>query len=122
MNAIPSTTAKFIEQQYINRVLNQHPKNIMQAQNKVLARFQPESINHIKRLRRFNVSGNTLTATHAKQQRFIDMKNIRGNKRNPIPVHNKVVYSHFNAIINQLAFGLTNDVKQLLAQQHNITL
>lgn len=122
MNPIPGNSAKFIEQKYIERVLNQEASNIFEAQNRVLARFNPKSINKIRSNRRFTVKGTSLEVTHTKLQRFIDMKNIRGQKRNPIPVHNKVVYTHFNQIINRLAFGLTDDVKQLLAGEHNIHL
>lgn len=122
MDAIPTTNAKFIEQKYIERVLNQEASNIFEAQNRVLARFNPKSIDRIKNNRRFTVTGTTLEITHTKLQRFIDMKNVRGQKRKSIPNHNRVIYGHFNNIINRLAFGLTNDVKQLLVQEHNIQL
>ena len=111
-----------IEQKYIDRVLKQEANNIVNAQNRVLSRYDPSSKNLIISKRRFTVNGNNLEFVHSLQQRFIDMKRIRGRDKLSIPIHNKVFYGHFNNIINKLAFGLTDDVKELIAQEHNIKL
>ena len=122
MNAIRSTDAISIEQKYIQRVLNKEATNIFKAQEKVVSRFQASGAATINAKRRFVVSGSTLDVTHSILQRFIDMKYLRGNRKRVIPVHNKVIYGHFNNIINKLAFGLTDDVKALLSQPINTEL
>jgi len=122
MEAIPTNNAKFIDQQYTNRVLKQEASNIFNAQDRVLARFNSNQKNIIQSRRSFTVNSGNLQITHSKLQRFIDMKNIRGLKRKPIPNHNVVIYGHFNNIINKLAFGLTQDVKNAIAGEFNIQL
>lgn len=121
MNIIGETSGnKAIESRYIQRVLNQEAANIFTSQDRVLSRFDTSQAALIKSKRSYKVNGSSLEVTHAMVQRFIDMRNIRGAKRKPIPNHNKVIYTHFNYIINKLAFGLTQDVKNLIAKEYQI--
>ncbi|WP_044403413.1 hypothetical protein [Lacinutrix sp. Hel_I_90] len=117
-----STNAKIIEQKYIDRVLKDEARNIFKAQKQLTERSKasPETKKLINSKRRFQVSNSSLEGSHAMLQRFIDMRNIRGLKRKPIPVHNKIIYYHFNSIINKLAFGLTDDVRNLIAKEYKI--
>lgn len=111
-----------IKEKYIQRVLKQEATNIVQAQNRVASRYNLSGDNALKQKRSFTVTGTKMEMTHAKHQRFIDMKRLRGRKQKPVPIHNKVIYGHFNNIINKLAYGLTQDVVNLIAQEHKIEL
>jgi hypothetical protein len=122
-NSTSGNSNSIIEQKYIERILNQDAASIIEDQNRVLARYNPTTKQNIISKRRFTVKGsNNLEFTHAMGQRFIDMKRIRGQKTKVVPVHNKIIYTHFNNIINQLAFGLTDDVRQMIAKEYNIQL
>lgn len=113
---------KIVEQKYIDRVLATEARNMFREQNKVAARFNVRSkVPEINR-RRFTVSGGRLVVTHPIRQRFIDMKTIRGQRQRAIQIHNKIVYTHFNYIVNQMAYGFTQDVQNLIAQDLKIQL
>lgn len=111
-----------IQTKFMERILQQEAQNIIQEQNRVISRFKTSQEDLIKSKRKFTVSGGNLEFTHAMAQRFIDMKRIRGKKKVSIPIHNTILYSHFNNIINRVAVELTEDFKQLIAQEHNINL
>jgi hypothetical protein len=68
--------------------------------------------------RDFIVSNNTLDHTHYKKQRFVDMKtrNTRNGKvrKKSHPVHNKIIWGHYNNIIKELHFGFTHAVQEEL--------
>lgn len=70
--------------------------------------------------RNFKVDDNRLTYTHLKQHRFLDMKNrtSKRGKRRKIQhaVHNKPLYGHANEIIKELTVGLTDAVREQMAQ------
>ncbi|MFC0605886.1 hypothetical protein [Winogradskyella pulchriflava] len=118
----PLSGKNIISNIFIAQVLDEEAKNIIQAQDRVLSAKNPDSKNLIIASRSYTVTGTTLQFTHAMQQRFIDMKTINGIKRKPIPVHNKVIYTHFNNIIAKTKYGLTESVQNLIANQHNIQL
>lgn len=114
--------AKRIEQKYIDRVLQEEATNILRAQDRIISRYRAtEKVPELGR-RRFSVSGGKAEFTHPLRQRFIDMKYRKGVRQKEIPVHNKIVYAHFNNIINKLAFGLTDDVRELIANELDIQL
>jgi hypothetical protein len=50
------------------------------------------------------------------------MKRIKGKGQKPVPVHNKIIWGHFNNIIFKLAYGFTEDVKQSIARNYQIEL
>ncbi|WP_422105592.1 hypothetical protein [Winogradskyella sp.] len=105
---------------YIQRVLGQSAKDIIEAQNRVLSSANPKEKKNIIASRRYVVSGTQLNFTHSKQQRFIDMRRVAGRKRKSIPLHNKVIYKEFSNIIAQIKFGLTEDVQYLIANEYNL--
>jgi len=90
---------KIIEQRYIDRVLKESGTDILRAQGIALARFSGTSLNDIKAGRSFKVTTNNAEFTHLLRQRFIDMRRIGGVKQKSIPLHNKIIYTHFNGII-----------------------
>ncbi|KAB8156129.1 hypothetical protein EZY14_002620 [Kordia sp. TARA_039_SRF] len=105
---------------YIKQVLNREAENLIQEQRRIVNAGNALGAAVILQKQSYTVANNTLTVTHAKQQRFIDMKVLRGYKRKPIKVHNTPIYNYYNYIINELRFGLTDDIKQMIAQEHNI--
>ena len=114
--------ANRIEQKYIDRVLHEEATNIMQAQDRVISRYNvARHVPEITR-RRFTVSTGKVTFTHPLRQRFIDMKYRRGVKQDVTPIHNKIIYSHFNKIVRRMAYGFSEDVRELIANEHNIQL
>lgn len=112
-----------IQQKFIERILKEEATSILEEQDRLLARRSVSESNIIKQKRsKPIVTSNNLEITHAKLQRFIDMKRIRGRKQKNLPIHNKIIYGHFNNIVRRLAFDLTEDVKRLIAQEHQIQL
>ena len=113
---------KFIEGKYIERVLNDESTEIYRAQERLISRFNvTKSIPEITQ-RKFSVVGTRMEFTHPLRQRFIDMRRIRGGRQRPVPLHNKVIYNHFNRIINKLAYGFTEDIKNAIGKEYNIQL
>ncbi|UOY07705.1 hypothetical protein L0P88_03940 [Muricauda sp. SCSIO 64092] len=116
------TAKKFIEQKYIDRVLRYQGEEMLRQQDRVISRYGVrKTIPEISR-RRISVSNSKLTGVHPIRQRFIDMKTIRGQRQKAVHIHNKIIYSGFNAIVGRLAFGLTQDVKNLIANDYKIQM
>jgi len=71
--------------------------------------------------RNFSVNGNnTLTYTHLRQHRFVDMKTRETKdgiiRKKRYAIHNKPIFGHLNNIIRQLSFGFTEAVKAEIIQ------
>ncbi len=112
---------RIIENHYISRVLKEEASNIAESQDRIISRFSVmDTIPEIKRSRSFVVVGNELQATHALQQRFIDMRRRGGLAQKSVPIHNKIIYSHFNSLIRKLAYGFTQDIRTQIANEFNI--
>jgi uncharacterized protein (UPF0335 family) len=116
------TNKRIIEAKYIDEVLREEAINIKQEQNDVFNDFKEGGFGTIKSQRAFSVANNTLSHRHLIRQRFIDMKRIKGKGQKPVPVHNKIIWGHFNNIIFKLAYGFTEDVKQSIARNYQIEL
>ncbi|QQV89951.1 hypothetical protein M1M27_gp07 [Cellulophaga phage Ingeline_1] len=111
-----------INDRYINRVLNEEGSNLIKSQARIASKYNlKDTIPEISR-RSFKVSSNNLEVRHALRQRFVDMRKGKGTKKLTAPIHNKIVYSHFNAIINKLAFGLTQDIRNQISNEYNIEI
>ena len=121
-NANSLSGNNIITQKFIERVLGDEAKNIVEAQNRVLSSKNPKSKDLIISSRTYQVSQGSLEFTHAKQQRFIDMKRLGGRKKKAVPVHNKPLFGHFNNIIAELKFGFTDSVQSLIANEYNINM
>lgn len=122
MNGSNNNISHAIEDKYIQRILKQEASNIFSAQERILNKFNSSSKKTILEKRSFLISGTSLVISHSKLQRFIDMKNVRGRQRKPIPNHNAVIYGHLNSIINRISFGLTDDVRELISNDYNLEL
>ena len=122
LSTLNRNNADFIEQKYIDRVLKEESSNIMKAQDRIIGRYNiRQQVPEIGR-RRYTVSNGKAEFTHPIRQRFIDMKYRKGVKQKTIPIHNKIVYGHFSHIVNKLAFGFTQEIKELIANEYNIEM
>lgn len=60
-----------------------------------------------------SVSGNTLTITHPLHKRFLDMKTKQRDgqlRKKKYPIHNKIIFGHYNDIAYKLMYGFTEEV------------
>ena len=118
-NPLQNRNKLIVERRYIDNVLREELQNIEQAQNRQFTNFGFKS-EAIRSRRTFIVSNNIGEFTHLISQRFIDMKRLRGKTKKSYPIHNSIIMGHFSNIINKLHFGLTQDVRNSIANQLNI--
>lgn len=108
---------QILERRFIRKVLQESSKDIDQAQRKYISNRGFEN-NDWNNARGFTVTENTMGYTHLKKHRFVDMKTRNtkdGKKRKKAhPIHNKIIWGHYNNIIKELHFGFTNAVKEEL--------
>lgn len=113
---------QILEKRFIRKVLHDSSKDIDQAQRKYISSRGFEN-NDWNSARGFTVTENTLGYTHLKKHRFVDMKSRtskNGKKRKKShPIHNKIIWGHYNNIIKELHFGFTNAVKEELQNLDN---
>lgn len=108
---------QILEGRFIRRVLQDTAKDIDQAQTAYISGrgFDNSDWNSG---RGFTVTKNELEHTHLKKQRFVDMKtrtSSQGKKRKKShPIHNKIIWGHYNNVIKELHFGFTHAIKEEL--------
>jgi hypothetical protein len=113
---------EILEGRFIKRVLTQETRSISDDLTKRLAAAGLTAAywRHVN----FSVKGqNNLHYRHLKKHRFMDMKtrNTKNGKvrKENVPIHNKMIYSHLNDIIKELTFGFTDAVKEELKSLEN---
>jgi len=108
---------QILQGRFIRRVLGDTSKDIDKAQRSYMSGRGFEN-NDWYSGRGFVVSENTLGYTHLKKHRFVDMKTRTSkkgrNKKKSHPVHNRIIWGHYNNVIKELHFGFTNAVKEEL--------
>ena len=108
---------QILQGRFIRRVLQDTSKDIDKAQRKYMSGRGFEN-NDWYSGRDFRVSENELGYTHLKKHRFVDMRTRTSkkgkNRKKSHPVHNKIIWGHYNNIIKELHFGFTNAVKEEL--------
>ena len=119
MASIPNKNKLIVERRYIDNVLREELDNIEQAQNRQFGNFGFQS-QDIRSKRTFIVTNNIGEFTYLIKERFIDMKRILGKTKKFYPIHNTIIMGHFSNVINKLHFGLTQDVRNSIANQLNI--
>lgn len=103
-------------------MLQAEAETVTVEQRRVINRFKVErDIPEILRTT-YQVSTNKLTFIHPIRQRFIDMKRIKGERQKNIPIHNKILYASFNRLVTSMAFGLTDDIKEMLSSEFKIPI
>lgn len=108
---------QILERRFIRRVLQDTSKDIDKAQRSYMSGRGFES-NDWYSGRGFLVTENELGYTHLKKHRFVDMRTRTSkkgkNRKKSHPVHNKIIWGHYNNVIKELHFGFTNAVKEEL--------
>ena len=108
---------QILERRFIRRVLQDTSKDIDKAQKSYMSGRGFEN-NDWYSGRSFQVTENELGYTHLKKHRFVDMRTRTSkqgkNRKKSHPVHNKIIWGHYNNIIKELHFGFTNAVKEEL--------
>ena len=112
-----STVDEILQGRFIRSVSQDTAKDIDQAQRKYMSSRGFES-NSWYSGRSFIATVNGFEYTHLKKHRFVDMK-IRDskkgrNRRKSHPIHNKIIWHHYNNLIKQMHFGFTEAVKHQL--------
>lgn len=108
---------QILEGRFIRRVLQDVSKDIDSAQRNYISSRGFKSGNWNSG-RSFTVYETTLGYSHLKKHRFLDMKtrtSKTGKKKKKFhPIHNRIIWGHYNNIIKELHFGFTNAVKEEL--------
>jgi hypothetical protein len=108
---------QILQGRFIRKVLQGTSTDIDKAQQSMMSSRGFES-NDWYSGREFVVSENTLDYTHLKKHRFVDMKTRTSkkgqNRKKSHPIHNKIIWGHYNNVIKELHFGFTNAVKEEL--------
>lgn len=106
-----------VEGRFIRSVLSQAGQDIDKAQRAAMSSRGFENNNWYND-RSFTATETELGYTHLKKHRFVDMKyrtsKAGRNRKKHHPIHNRIVWGHYNEIIKQLHFGFTEAVKQEL--------
>jgi hypothetical protein len=107
-----------LEDRFIRRVLADTAKDIYNAQRIQMSNrgFQnPDWLTS----RSSSVKDTTMELLHLKKHRFVDMKfretrsgRIRKKTSKVHPIHNKIIWGHYNNVIKELHYGFTESVKE----------
>ena len=110
------TKEAIIEGRFITHVLEKEGKELNADIGRRVAGFSSALWDN----RNFSVDENTLHYTHLKEHRFVDMKSrrsARGKKAKIFyAIHNRPLFGHANEIIKELTVGLTDGVREQMAQ------
>jgi hypothetical protein len=112
-----STADAILQGRFIRSVSQDTAKDIDQSQRKYMSSRGFEG-NDWYSGRSFIATTDGFEYTHLKKHRFVDMKywnTKKGRtKRKPHPIHNKIIWNHYNNMIKELHFGFTEAVKHQL--------
>jgi hypothetical protein len=112
------TREAILEGRFISQVLAKEGKEL---DNDIKARINSAGFDSsFWGNRNFTVNENTMTYTHLRQHRFIDMKSrssLLGKRRKKFyAIHNKPIYGHANEIVKELTVGFTDGVREQMMQ------
>jgi len=111
------TSEAILQGRFIRSVSQETVRDIDQAQRKYMSSrgFEKDSW---YTGRSFIVTDDGFGYTHLKKHRFVDMKtrNTKNGKvrKKPHPIHNKILWGHYNSMVKQMHFGFTESVKEQL--------
>lgn len=130
-----------LEKKFISKVLNEEGKEIINSQTKVIAKSgRLFDTGFMSNNRFFNVSGSNnhngdLRISFPHYLRFHDMKKrntkqsafavfsatkSRSKRKKQYHLYNRIVFGRMNAIISQMQFGFTEEMKNELSGELNI--
>ncbi|MUP44909.1 hypothetical protein E0K83_04005 [Gramella sp. BOM4] len=113
IQTLQSRSGNLIGRERINFILEEEVDEIGRAQERILDQQQSsEKIDYIESSRSFSVSNMTIHHEHHIQQRFIDMKRTRYGKQKAVPVHNTVIFGHWNNIIFRAKYEIVEALKK----------
>lgn len=108
-----------LQGRFIGKVLTEASKDIAKAQDDKMS--ERGFSDPVWDERKFIVSDSVLSYQHKPQHRFVDMKTRNtksGKKRKKShPIHNRIIFGHYNEIVGQLQFGYTDAVKQSIKDE-----
>jgi len=108
-----------LEGRFIKRVMSEESQDINLAQIKYMD-SHGFSNQDWRTGRSFVASETALEYSQLLKVRFVDMKSISAgmakHKKKSHPIHNRIVYGHYNNIIREMKYGFTDAVKEELRQ------
>lgn len=117
MTAQEKQLSEVLEGRFIRRVLTAQAHDIDIAQVKYMSGHgftNPDWLTG----RDFNTSENALDYSQKLKHRFVDMKTRESRKgkqrKKAHPIHNRIIWGHYNNIVRELAYGFTEAVKEEL--------
>jgi|SRR5690606_19056000 len=112
------TTDDILKGRFVKRVFDETAADIEKAQNKYMNSRGFESPDWNDRT--FQTSDSALTMYHLGKHRFVDIKTLNTKegkkKKKNHPIHNRIIFGHYNFIIRELKYGFTDAVKEELKQ------
>lgn len=106
-----------LEKRFIRKVSQDMNHDIDQAQKAYMSSRGFETEDWYSG-RGFVATESGLEMSHLKKHRFVDMKNRTSkkgtNRKKAHPVHNRIIWGHYNNLIKELHFGFTHAVQEEL--------
>ena len=119
--SLKNRNKSILERKFIDKVLQEEGENIIVEQQRRDAKY--EFSPRLNSKRKFSVNNNELELEHHLVQRFVDMNNVRGfKKKRKTPIHNSVIFGHYNNIQRSLRFGFTVDIQKSLENELKIVI
>jgi hypothetical protein len=116
-----------IKSEFVYRELTQISKDIDKAQRAAIKKYLHFKTGRLMNDRVFEVlkgsyMSGEMTLEHPIYERFLDIKkkskvlasgkSRKKNRPKSYPIHNRIIMGHFNRLIYQLLYGLTDEVKE----------
>jgi hypothetical protein len=110
---------EILKNRFIGKVLRQTADDLNRATFKKM-KERGFKTNDFYSGRAFSVSGVELKYEHFAKHRFVDMRTritdgVRKKKKSH-PIHNRIVWGHYNNVIRELAYGFTEEIKNELSK------
>ena len=117
--AQPAQLDDILKGRFIRRVFEETAKEIDQAQVTYMSGHGFEDTNWYS-MRNFVSDESALVYSQMLKHRFVDMKTRNTAKgkvrKKQHPIHNRIIYGHYNNIIREMSFGFTEAAKEQLRQ------
>lgn len=111
-----ASSDEILKGRFIKRVFSETAQDIDKAVRKEITTRGFESAEWEDRV--FTASDSALTYQHLGRHRFVDIKTRntpkgKKSKKNH-PIHNRIIFGHYNYLIRELKYGFTDAVKEEL--------
>lgn len=111
-----------LEGRFIRKIAQETGADIDKAQRTYMSSRGFESDNWYSG-RGFVSSTNGLEIDHLKKHRWADMKTRNTNKgkvrKKQHPIHNRIIWGHYNNLVKELHFGFTHAVQEELRRMQD---